>query len=109
MLAFCVALGLLIRAESLLRMESLAVFAYIAAVMFGAILLHFFLAYVFRLDRDTVLITSTAAVFGPPFVAPVVEAIGNRAVLISGLTSGLVGFAVGNFLGISFAELLGLF
>ncbi|MCB1326001.1 MAG: DUF819 family protein [Spirochaetales bacterium] len=108
-LAFCVALGLLIRAESLLRMESLAVFAYIAAVMFGAILLHFFLAYVFRLDRDTVLITSTAAVFGPPFVAPVVEAIGNRAVLISGLTSGLVGFAVGNFLGISFAELLGLF
>ena len=108
-LAFCVALGVMIRAESLLRMESLAVFAYIAAVMFGAILLHFFLAYLFGLDADTVLITSTAAVFGPPFVAPVVEAIGNRAVLISGLTSGLVGFAIGNFLGISFAELLGLF
>ena len=44
----------------------------------------------------------------PPFVPPIVEALGNRKVLISGIAIGLVGYAIGTYLGSLFATLLGL-
>jgi len=44
---------------------------YTAYVMFGSILLHFLLATIFKIDRDTVIITSTAAIYGPAFIGPV--------------------------------------
>lgn len=106
---FCVALGSMINPASLVNMESLNVLIYTATVMLGAISLHFLLGWIFRIDADTLLITSTAAVYGPPFVGPVAEALKNRRVIVSGLTCGLAGFAIGNFLGIPLAEILAQF
>ena len=59
----------------------------------------------FRVDVDTAIITSTAAVFGPPFVPPIADALDNKGVLLSGLTTGLVGYAVANYLGLGLAWL----
>ena len=78
---------------------------YCAFVMVGSILLHYLLAFFFRIDRDTTIITSTAAIYGPAFVGPIAEVLKNRAVVISGLTTGLVGYAVGNYLGLGLAYL----
>jgi uncharacterized membrane protein len=64
------------------------------------------LAAIFRIDTDTVLITSTAAVFGPAFVPTVAAALKNRAIIVSGLTTGVVGYAIGNYAGIALAYLL---
>jgi uncharacterized membrane protein len=61
---------------------------------------------VFRVDTDTVVITSTAAVFGPPFVGPVAAAINNREIVVSGMTTGVVGLALGNYVGLAVAYLL---
>ena len=52
------------------------------------------------------IITSTAGIFGPAFIGPVAEGISNREVVISGLTSGLVGYAIGNYFGFAVAWLL---
>jgi uncharacterized membrane protein len=67
---------------------------------------HVALCRLSRIDRDTTVITSTAALFGPAFIGPVSVRFGNRAVFVSGLMSGLVGYAVGNYLGLLVAWML---
>jgi uncharacterized membrane protein len=46
------------------------------------------------------IITSTALICSPPFVPVIAGALNNRALIISGLTIGIVGYAIGNFIGI---------
>lgn len=105
LLIFCVALGLLADlADMIAHGGSLLIFS--AVVMFGTIAVHLVLARIFRIDRDTFMITSTAAIYGPPFVAQIASAIGNRQLLLPGIATGLLGYAIGNYLGISWAYLL---
>ncbi len=99
LLLFCVAMGSLADAETLLG-GSGRILAFVAFVLFGSILLHLLAARVLSLDRDTVIVTSTAAIFGPAFVPAVVAALGNRQALLSGISMGLLGYAIGNYLGI---------
>ena len=77
--------------------------AYVATVIFLSLSLHVLLCRLTGIDRDTTVITSTAALFGPAFIGPVSVRLGNRSVFVSGLMSGLVGYAVGNYLGIFIA------
>lgn len=105
-LVFCVAIGALTDFSALMA-SGQALFLFTAAVLSSAILLHYALAALLKIDVDTAIITSTAAVFGPPFVAMIADALGNRGVLLSGLTTGLVGYAVGNYLGLLVAWALG--
>lgn len=105
LLVFCVAVGTLADVNKLMNGD-LWYFQFCALVMFGSILLHLFTCYVLRIDRDTAIITSMAGIFGPAFVPPMCQVLKNRAVLVSGITSGLVGYAVGNFAGLIVAWLL---
>ena len=79
---------------------------YMALFAFFAITLHALLAYFFRIDADTVLIVSSAGIFGPPFIGPIANAMKNREIVASGITLGVVNMAVGNFMGILIYELL---
>lgn len=79
-----------------------------ACVMMGALFFHLILCRIFRIDADTALITSTAGVYGPAFIAPVAEALNNRHVVMSGLITGIVGYVAGNYLGIGIAYLIRL-
>jgi uncharacterized membrane protein len=74
-------------------------FLYITYVVFGALILHVLLSRYFRVDSDTVMVTSTALICSPPFVPVIAGAIKNREVIISGLTVGILGYAIGNYLG----------
>ncbi len=56
-----------------------------------------------RLDRDTVLITSTAAIYGPAFVGSVAVALKNKEIVFSGIAASLIGIAAGNYLGLCIA------
>ena len=105
LLVFCVAVGSLADA-SRLRETGLFVFGFCAGVVVLSVVLHFALAALFRIDADTALITSTATIFGPPFIAPVARALRNRELMVSGLTTGLMGYAVGTYLGLAVAWLL---
>ncbi len=104
-LVFCVAMGARTDLGELWASGS-TMLIYTVVVITGALLIHFILARIFRIDVDTLIITSTAAVYGPAFVAPIAEAIDNRNVILSGLTAGLVGYAVGNYMGLALAFLL---
>ncbi|HBG25311.1 MAG: hypothetical protein A2X17_06930 [Bacteroidetes bacterium GWF2_41_61] len=82
------------------------VLLYIAFVIFISLGLQLILAKIFKLDADTVLISSVSLINSPPFVPLIATAMKNRDVIITGLTVGLVGYAVGNYLGFIIAAIL---
>lgn len=86
-----------------LNQKAFLLVAMMATAQFGSILLHLLLCKVFRVDADTALITSTAGIYGPAFIVPVADAMENREVVLPGLICGILGYAIGNYLGIGLA------
>jgi uncharacterized membrane protein len=77
-----------------------------AASMYGSIGIHLILSRLFRIDRDTFLISSTAAIYGPPFVTQIASVIKNKYLLMPGILAGLLGYAIGNYIGLAVYYLL---
>jgi uncharacterized membrane protein len=83
-------------------------FSYLALVVFGSLILHVIFSKLFRIDTDTTIVTSTALICSPPFVPVVAGALKNREIMVSGLTVGIVGYAIGNYLGFAVSQFLKL-
>lgn len=79
---------------------SLGIIAYIAFVIFGSLFLSVLLAKIFKIDSDTMVISSVALINSPLFVPMIADSMKNRKVIITGITVGVVGYAIGNYLGI---------
>lgn len=73
---------------------------YITVSIFGSMFLHAILSKLAKIDSDTMIVTSVSAICSPPFVPVVAAALNNNAVLISGLSTGIIGYAIGNYLGV---------
>ena len=82
------------------------VLSYVCISIAGSFLLHALFCRLFRIDADTFIITSVSAICSPPFVPVAAAAVKNRAVILSGLTTGIIGYAAGNYLGILLALIL---
>lgn len=81
-------------------------FIYVAIVLFGSFLLHVGLCALFNIDVDTMLVVSTSAICSPPFVGVVAVSLKARKLILPGITTGIIGYAIGNYLGIALAQLL---
>lgn len=92
--------------RSMFQIDFLHLFLYVAFAVFGSIIVHVFLSYLFRVDSDTTIITITALTFSPPFVPVVSAALKNKEIIITGITSGIMGYAFGNYLGVGLAYFL---
>ncbi|WP_116124539.1 DUF819 family protein [Lewinella sp. IMCC34183] len=101
-LIFCVALGLLADFRELAS-HGIELLYFSALALTGTTLLHLVLARLFRIDRDTVILSSVAAFYGPVFVVQVAGALRNRHLLAAGIAVSLLGFGIGNYLGIGVA------
>jgi len=75
------------------------IFYYVTFVVVFALLLHVMLSALFRIDTDTVIITSTALICSPPFVPVLAGSIKNKEIIVPGITVGLIGYTLGNYLG----------
>ena len=84
------------------------IIAYIAFVIFGSLILSIMLSKIFKVDSDTMVITSVALINSPLFVPMIAESMKNKKVIITGITVGVIGYAVGNYLGIIVTQLLRL-
>ena len=73
---------------------------YITVSIFGSMFIHALFCKFAKVDSDTMIVTSVSAICSPPFVPVVAAALNNNAVLISGLTTGIIGYAIGNYLGV---------
>lgn len=76
-------------------------------VIFGSFLLTILGAKLFKVDGDTAVITSNTLINSPIFVPMIAASMKNRAMVIVGVTIGLVGYAVGNYLGFLVFTMLG--
>jgi uncharacterized membrane protein len=102
LLMFALALGGMASVSELMT-GNLPLVLFCALVVFGSVLLHLAASFFFRLDDDTVIITSAAVLYGPAFILPVADAIKNREVIVAGLSMALLGNAFGTYLGIALA------
>jgi uncharacterized membrane protein len=104
-LVFCAVVGSMADAGEIVT-ASPGILLFVAYTVLFSLLLHLGLARLFRIDVDTMIVTSTAAICSPPFVGMVAVSIRNRAVIAAGITAGILGYAVGNYLGVATAVLL---
>jgi len=79
---------------------------FLLIAVFGSLFLHIVLSKLFRIDADTMIITSVSLINSPPFVPVAASAMKNPQVMITGLTSGIIGYAIGNYLGLGIFALL---
>jgi len=88
------------------QVEYFHLFSFVVLVLCGSIIIHVFLSYIFKIDSDTTIIIITALAYSPPFVPVVAGALKNKNIIISGLTVGILGYALGNYLGLAVAYFL---
>jgi len=81
---------------------------YVALAMAGSLVLHSFLSKIFGITNDDFIITSTALSNSPPFVPVVAAALRNKEVMVPGMIIGVIGYAIGNYLGVLVAKILEL-
>ncbi len=81
-------------------------FLFILFVIFASLVIQTLLSKIFKIDADTMVISSVALINSPPLVPMMAAAMKNKDAIITGLTVGIVGYAVGNYLGLAIAQLL---
>ena len=97
---FCLSVSSMVSFEELGRMDA-TVAVFLLVVVFGGLLLHATLCRLAGVDGDTFMVTSVAAVGSPPFVPMMARALNNPAAILPGMTTGVIGYALGSYLGIS--------
>lgn len=102
---FCLVVGSMVNYRVIVDID-VVIMAFIVAGIFGTMLIHSFLCRFFKIDTDTFIITSTSLICSPPFVPVVADGLKNKDIILSGLTTGIIGYAIGNYLGISVALFL---
>ena len=68
-------------------------------VVFGSFFLTLLGAKLFKVDGDTAVITSNTLINSPIFVPMIAASMKNKDIIVVGVTIGLVGYAVGNYIG----------
>ncbi len=105
-LVFAVAVGSLTNFSEVLA-DGSAVLGFTAVALVATLVLHYAFCALLRVDVDTAIITSVATVMGPPLVAPVARRLDSQLALVSGVGTGLVGYAVGNYFGLLIEQIVG--
>ena len=86
--------------------EGLYLFLFLIFIVYGSIIMQTILSKIFKIDSDLMIVTSIAFISSPPFVPIVVDALKNKNVLVPGISIGLIGYAIGNYLGFILSEFL---
>ena len=100
LLMFGVAVGMMSDFRSLLE-EGGPYILFVALIFLITIVVQLVLCKLFKVDRDTFIITSTAAIYCPVFIPQVAQALKNRSVILGGIAVSLIGLATGNYIGIA--------
>ena len=83
-------------------------FAFMTVAVILSLLIHAVVCRLMRVDADSMMISSVAFINSPPFVPMAAVAMRNKSVIVTGLGAGIMGYALGNHLGVVMAELLSL-
>ncbi len=105
-LIFCLVVGSMANLKQLFTRINWPIMFFVTFCIIVSLFFHAFLCKLFKIDTDTFIITSTSAICSPPFVPVVANALKNKEIILSGIYTGIIGYAIGNYLGITFAYIL---
>jgi uncharacterized membrane protein len=94
---------------SMFNSSAINIFLFVLCITMASIVIHCILCRFTKVPGDLFTVAHIALLCSPPFIPPLVAAMGNRKVLISGITIGLAGYAIGNYFGVAMAYFLELF
>ena len=103
---FSLAIASMADLSNLQIMENLNMIAFLFFAIFVSLFVHALICRFVKVNADSMVISSVAFINSPPFVPMISNAMKNRSALVTGITAGLMGYAVGNYLGIAIARLL---
>lgn len=103
---FCLAVATMVNVHDLEFSKYLFILYYIAFAVFGSLVLQILFAKIFKIDGDMTLAASISLINSPPFVPMVAAVLHNKEVILPGIAIGLLGYAVGNYLGIGMFMML---
>jgi uncharacterized membrane protein len=106
-IAFSIVIATRCDLSVIFQAKYLSLLLYVTYAYFGSLFLHLFLAWIFRINADDYLITTTGFVYSPPFVPMVAAALKNKEVILTGLATGMIGWILGNYIGVAFGMWLG--
>lgn len=89
------------------RGESLYIGGFVGWIMLMSVTLHLIFCRIAKVSGDLFCVSQVGLLCSPPFVPPVAGAMKNKKVLISGIVIGLIGYAVGTYMGTLVAIVLG--
>ena len=101
-LVFCFVMGTMTD-TSIITNLNLDLFAYIGFILLGSLLLQAVICKLLKIDTDTFLITSSAAIMSVPFIPVIAGALKNREIIIPGFAAAILGYVIGNYLGVAVA------
>lgn len=107
-LIFCLVVSSMADVRELLNTAP-AMIGLVAFVYFISVAVHVALSAIARIDADTVIVTSVAGLYSPPFVPMVASVLKNKEVIVSGVITGIIGWVIGTYLGIALAYTLNMF
>lgn len=103
---FCLVMATMADLSSINWEQSLFVLMFQTVIIFGSLFITVFVARPLRIDADTAVITSNTLINSPVCVPMIAATMKNRDVVVVGITNGLAGYAVGNYLGYLIYQLL---
>ncbi len=101
-LVFCFTMGTMTDTSIITQLD-MSLFAYIAFILIGSMLLQALLCRWLKIDTDTYLITASAAIMSVPFIPVIAGALKNRDIILPGFAAAILGYAIGNYLGVMVA------
>ncbi len=107
-LIFCLVVSSMADLSKLLSTAPVMI-GYVSIAIFVGLIIHVGLAAIFKIDADTVIVTSVAGVFSPPFVPMIAAALRNKEVVVTGVITGIIGWVIATYLGIGVAYVLRMF
>jgi uncharacterized membrane protein len=89
--------------------KAISLAGFILFVLVVSAILHIFFSRISKVPGDLFTVAHIGLLCSPPFIPPIVGAMQNKKVLISGIVIGLVGYAIGTYLGVLIAQFFKLF
>ena len=105
---FCLVMATMADLSKIDWNQSLYILIYQAVIIFGSLFLTILLAKPLRIDADDAVITSDTLINSPLCVPMIAATMKNKDVIMTGIANGLLGYAVGNYIGYMMFNLLGI-
>ena len=106
---FCLVMATMADLSKINWSQSLYILIYQAVIIFGSLFLTILFARLFRVDADDAVITSDTLINSPLCVPMIAATMKNKDVIMTGIANGLLGYAVGNYIGFLMFNLFCLF